>query len=164
MEEGLPWEDVEASRSNRRLQRKHPVAEGKTQYLAAAAACPGCGTPPDELTWFYFESSRETVRKSEGAGNRIAPGGQISSCRGGRVGCSVLKMQAARLPRTGERRSHCLPSVRGWLKLGRVRGALASGRHRRLCRRGFRSLRQNRRWPLRFCPRTWPARPSCPRP
>lgn len=38
MEERLPWEDVEASRRNRRLQRKHPVADGKKHYLAAASA------------------------------------------------------------------------------------------------------------------------------
>jgi hypothetical protein len=60
MEEELPWEDVEASRRNRRLQRKHAVADGKEKYLAAASACPGHQTPPDELSWSYFESPRET--------------------------------------------------------------------------------------------------------
>lgn len=60
MEEGLPLEDVEASRRNRRLQRKHPVADGKRAYLEAASACPGCQTLPDDLSWFYFESPRET--------------------------------------------------------------------------------------------------------
>jgi hypothetical protein len=60
MEEKLPWKDVEASRKNRRLQRKHPVAEGKKAYLESASPCPGCQTPPDELTWFYFESPKDT--------------------------------------------------------------------------------------------------------
>ena len=60
MEETLPWEDVEASRSNRWLQRKHPVAHRKEKYLNTALGCPGCQTPPDELSWFYFESPRGT--------------------------------------------------------------------------------------------------------
>jgi hypothetical protein len=60
MEGGLPWDDVEASRSNRLLQRKYPVALGKKKYLAATSACPGCQTMPDNLKWFYFESPRET--------------------------------------------------------------------------------------------------------
>jgi hypothetical protein len=56
----LPWGDLEASRSNRRLQRKHPIAEGKKLYLAAASACPTCQSPPDSLGWFYFESPAQT--------------------------------------------------------------------------------------------------------
>jgi hypothetical protein len=60
MEGAFPWEDVEASRRNTRLQQKHPVTDGKEKYLSAASACPGCQTPPDELTWFYFESPRKT--------------------------------------------------------------------------------------------------------
>ena len=60
MEGTMPWEDVERSRRNRRLQRKHPVAHGKEMYLETASACPGCQTQPDELSWFYFESPRET--------------------------------------------------------------------------------------------------------
>ena len=35
-------------------------ADGKEKYLDTASACPGCQTPPDELSWFYFESPRET--------------------------------------------------------------------------------------------------------
>ena len=56
----LPWEDLEDSRRNRRLQKKHPVAEGKGIYLAQAKPCPGCPTPPDGLSWFYFESPKAT--------------------------------------------------------------------------------------------------------
>jgi hypothetical protein len=56
----LPWEDVEAARRNRQLQKKHPVAEGKKKYLATASVCPGCQIPPDELSWFYFKSPPET--------------------------------------------------------------------------------------------------------
>jgi hypothetical protein len=59
-ERRLPWEDVEASRRNRRLQRKHPVEEGKKGWLAEAKACPQCQTPLEALTWFYFESPKET--------------------------------------------------------------------------------------------------------
>ncbi len=55
-----PWEDVEASRRNRRLQAKHPQTEGKSRYLAIAKPCPKCETPADALTWFYFSSPKET--------------------------------------------------------------------------------------------------------
>jgi hypothetical protein len=55
-----PWEDVEASRRNRRLQAKHPIAEGKSRYLAEAKSCPKCQTTADELAWLYFESPPET--------------------------------------------------------------------------------------------------------
>jgi hypothetical protein len=55
-----PWEDVEASRRNRRLRAKHPIAEGKSRYLAEARPCPQCQTPADELAWLYFESPPET--------------------------------------------------------------------------------------------------------
>jgi hypothetical protein len=59
-ESHLPWEDVEASRRNRRLQRKHPIEEGKTHYLANAKPCPKCQTPAEALAWFYFESPNWT--------------------------------------------------------------------------------------------------------
>jgi hypothetical protein len=59
-EEPLPWEHVDASRRNRRLQRKHPVAEGKSRYLAGAKACPTCNIEADALSWFYFESPQWT--------------------------------------------------------------------------------------------------------
>jgi hypothetical protein len=52
----FPWEDVEAARGDERLQRQHPVAEGKTRYVATGKPCPKCATPADRLTWFYFES------------------------------------------------------------------------------------------------------------
>jgi hypothetical protein len=55
-----PWEDVQASRRNRRLQAKRPIAEGKSRYLAEAKPCPKCHTAPNELAWFYFESPPET--------------------------------------------------------------------------------------------------------
>jgi hypothetical protein len=59
-ESHLPWEDVEASRRNRRLQRKHPIDEGQHQYMSHTKPCPKCQTPPEALTWFYFESPKET--------------------------------------------------------------------------------------------------------
>jgi hypothetical protein len=55
-----PLEDVQASRRNRRLQAKRPIAEGKSRYLAEAKSCPKCQRPADELAWLYFESPPET--------------------------------------------------------------------------------------------------------
>lgn len=59
-QDGIPWEDVRASRRNRRLQAKHPVSEGKSRYLANANPCSKCKTPADALGWFYFSSPKET--------------------------------------------------------------------------------------------------------
>jgi hypothetical protein len=59
-EEQFPWEDVEGSRRNRRLQAKHPVSEGRSRYLAEAKACPNCRADPDAVSWFYFESPKWT--------------------------------------------------------------------------------------------------------
>ncbi len=59
-EEDFPWEDVDAARTNRRLQRKHPSAQGKSTYLSRAKPCPQCGSKADELAWFYFESPSGT--------------------------------------------------------------------------------------------------------
>jgi hypothetical protein len=56
----LPWEDVETSRRNRRLQRKHLVDEAKSYYLARAKPGPKCDTQTEALNWFYFESPKET--------------------------------------------------------------------------------------------------------
>jgi hypothetical protein len=59
-QDGFPWEHVEASRRNRRLQKKHPMTDGWSRYLADAKACPKCQAPADSLSWFYFESPRWT--------------------------------------------------------------------------------------------------------
>ena len=67
MESTWPWEDVEGSRSNRRLQRKHSVEHGKKEYLAMASVCPGCQTPPDELSWFYSKARRKRGKCSAAA-------------------------------------------------------------------------------------------------
>lgn len=55
-EDGYPWEDVDEARADRRLQRKHPIAEGQDRYRAVAKACPKCNTAADRLSWFYFRS------------------------------------------------------------------------------------------------------------
>ena len=55
-DDSFPWEDVEASRTNQRLQREHPAAEARQRYAATAKPCPRCQTGADKLTWFYFES------------------------------------------------------------------------------------------------------------
>ncbi len=59
-EDDFPWEDVESARGDLRLQGQHPVEDGNARYQAEARACPGCGAPPSELSWFYFESPEET--------------------------------------------------------------------------------------------------------
>jgi hypothetical protein len=58
--DGMPWEDVQASRRNRYLQGKHPVTEGKNRYLEEATPCPKCQALPSEVIWFYFHSPKET--------------------------------------------------------------------------------------------------------
>ena len=55
-----PWEDVEAARKNRRLQRKHSIADGQNSYIAVAKPCPQCGTAAGQLSWFYFDSPPKT--------------------------------------------------------------------------------------------------------
>lgn len=67
-----PWEDVQASGRNRRLQAKRPIAEGKSRYLSDARPCPKCGTPPDALSWLYFESPKETWTHECGVAGRLA--------------------------------------------------------------------------------------------
>lgn len=56
----FPWEDVEAARKNRRLQREHPAVGGRERYAATAKPCPQCHTAAAQLSWFYFESPAET--------------------------------------------------------------------------------------------------------
>jgi hypothetical protein len=58
--EEYPWEDVEAARTNNRLQRKHSADEAKQRYATIAKACSQCHASASELTWFYFSSPPET--------------------------------------------------------------------------------------------------------
>jgi len=51
----FPWDDVEASRKNGGLQKKHPLSE-RENYISIAKPCPKCQTDPARLTWFYFQS------------------------------------------------------------------------------------------------------------
>jgi hypothetical protein len=60
MDQRLPWEDVDASRRNRRLQKRHPLPIDIVTHFAQAKACPACHAPPKALTWFYFRSPTET--------------------------------------------------------------------------------------------------------
>ena len=55
-----PWEDVEASRGNARLQARHSRAEGWNAHGLNAIPCPKCDATPDRLSWFYFSSPEET--------------------------------------------------------------------------------------------------------
>ncbi len=55
-DDSFPWEDVDASRENKRLQARHPQEKGKRLYLGRAAPCPDCRTPAERLSWLYFES------------------------------------------------------------------------------------------------------------
>jgi len=56
----FPWEDVDPSRQDRKLQRRHVKREARAMYGADAAPCPGCGALADDQAWFYFESPAET--------------------------------------------------------------------------------------------------------
>jgi hypothetical protein len=58
----LPWDELRACESSHKLRREHPVAAGKARFLAEAAPCPVCDTPPDRLTWIYFTTAPETWR------------------------------------------------------------------------------------------------------
>jgi hypothetical protein len=60
MNEEYPWEHVEASRRNRRLQKRHPLPVDIGNHFVYAKACPKCYAPPKALTWFYFRSPKET--------------------------------------------------------------------------------------------------------
>jgi hypothetical protein len=60
IDRGYPWEDVEASRRNRRLQKRHRLPEEIGSYFAETTACPKCHAPSETLSWFYFRSPKET--------------------------------------------------------------------------------------------------------
>lgn len=60
----LPWNDVEASRRNQRLQNNHRLPRGIRSHFAEAKPCPNCGSQADTLTWCYFRSPKETWAKS----------------------------------------------------------------------------------------------------
>ncbi|MFL6520168.1 MAG: hypothetical protein ACJ8NS_08105 [Chthoniobacterales bacterium] len=76
MDQKYPWEDVEASRRNRRLQRRHRLAErlddGLATYFGYARPCPKCGLTPDKLSWFYFRSPKETWENECGVAGWMA--------------------------------------------------------------------------------------------
>jgi len=54
-----PWDDVDSARINKKLQKEHPISEGK-KYFNLARSCPNCGKNPNDLEWFYFSSPQET--------------------------------------------------------------------------------------------------------
>ena len=54
-----PWDDVDSSRADKKLQKEHPISEAK-EYMKLAGACPKCGKKPEDLDWFYFSSPEET--------------------------------------------------------------------------------------------------------
>jgi hypothetical protein len=64
MDQEYPWDDVEASRRNRRLQKRHRLqkrlSDGLGEHFVEAKPCPKCQTGPSELSWFYFRSPKET--------------------------------------------------------------------------------------------------------
>jgi hypothetical protein len=62
--EEYPWEHVNASRKNERLQRRHSVSAAKERYLIRAKSCPKCGAQADGLAWFYFDSPLETWKNA----------------------------------------------------------------------------------------------------
>lgn len=52
----FPWEDVDASRRDTRLQADPPYGELLARFREQARVCPGCGTAPTALGWIYFRS------------------------------------------------------------------------------------------------------------
>lgn len=58
----FPPEDIAAARNDAGLQREHDAGQGKERYLQQAHKCPTCGTPPEFLEWFYFNSPDWTWR------------------------------------------------------------------------------------------------------
>ena len=54
-----PWEDVDASRADKKLQKKHPISEAK-ERISESPSCPKCGKDAKDLEWFYFSSPEET--------------------------------------------------------------------------------------------------------
>jgi hypothetical protein len=69
-EEPYPWQDVDAARSNKRLQCKYSVVEGQAPYLAEARPCSQCGAAAEALAWFYYKSpdGLGTISAGERAG------------------------------------------------------------------------------------------------
>ena len=55
-DEQYPWEHVDASRHNHRLQQRHKPDEAFIRYEGKARPCPKCGKASRDLAWFYFES------------------------------------------------------------------------------------------------------------
>ena len=64
----FPWEDVEASRRDERLQRRHARDLRNAMGEFKGTSCAGCGRPAAELACFYFESPDETWAQLCGAG------------------------------------------------------------------------------------------------
>jgi hypothetical protein len=58
--EHFPWRDVESCRVNLELQEQHSVTEARNRYVNAAHPCRGCATPPNFLSWVYFDSPPKT--------------------------------------------------------------------------------------------------------
>jgi hypothetical protein len=59
-DDNYPWEHVNASRHNQRLQQKHKPDEALARYEGKAKPCPKCGRTFRDLAWFYFESPEWT--------------------------------------------------------------------------------------------------------
>lgn len=64
-EPNFPWEDIERSRKNRSLQKRHPISE-IAEHRKSAKPCRKCGKAGKELAIFYFESPPETWELSCG--------------------------------------------------------------------------------------------------
>ena len=55
----FPWEVVEQSLQDTRLERRHGV---KQEYLVEARSCPKCEAPPEQLRWIYVRPGEPVVR------------------------------------------------------------------------------------------------------
>ena len=56
-----PLDEILEQRISRRPRRFEPD-EGRTDLIRDAMACPACGTPPENLEWFWFESPEWTCQ------------------------------------------------------------------------------------------------------
>lgn len=59
----FPWEDIEASRQDDDLQRRHAGEVFEREDDLAPIACPLCGKRGENLARFYFQSPAWTWRE-----------------------------------------------------------------------------------------------------
>ena len=64
----FPWSEVNACRTDRKLQGQHSIDEGMSRFLGEARPCLECNRAAEDLAWFYFMSSPESWESLAGTG------------------------------------------------------------------------------------------------